>query len=148
MTDEERGWLVWGDAATGLLCAAARVPGLGCWVGYAGVPPGHQLHGIKDATDLAVEAHGGLTYAGAWPPLVPQPADVPPDWWFYGFDCGHAGDDMPELAAELLRRGFARHPLRFGVYRDLAYVRGECARLAAQLAALGAAWPDRERYRG
>jgi hypothetical protein len=55
-------------------------------------------------------------------PGLGEPDDV---WWF-GFDCAHSGDLVPGMP---LYTGLAG-----GVYRDQAYVRGECAKLAAQLA--------------
>jgi hypothetical protein len=50
-----------------------------------------------------------------------------PLWWF-GFDCGHAGDLVPELAKQ-----FPLIAELGGVYRDRDYVVGETCRMAAQL---------------
>jgi len=61
---------------------------------------------------LAVDVHGGLTYAGA-----------DGDLWQFGFDCAHAGDAR-----------FPGDPN--GVWRDEAYVVGECKSLADQLVAV------------
>jgi hypothetical protein len=71
--------------------------------------------------ELAIAVHGGLTFAAGpadWMPPLPNP------WWF-GFDCSHAGDIIPDLA----KRGWAAE----GVYRDIAYVREQVKGLAEQL---------------
>lgn len=64
---------------------------------------------------------------------VAEPGRPEKVWWF-GFDCAHAGDVMPKYDPET-RRIF---PSAGYEYRDMAYVRGECARLAEQLAAISA----------
>ena len=52
---------------------------------YVGIPLEHPLAGF-DYDDLTVRAHGGLTFArkgeSAWPK----------DFYWYGWDYGHAGD--------------------------------------------------------
>jgi hypothetical protein len=55
-------------------------------------------------------------------------------WWF-GFDCGHAGDVSPAMNALLRKMDRADLASELGeeVYRDLAYVEGQCAELACQL---------------
>jgi hypothetical protein len=55
-------------------------------------------------------------------------------WWF-GFDCAHCDDLCPKLFGPLRTR------LLDGVYRDLAYVKGECASLAQQLSAVAPPLP-------
>ena len=42
--------------------------------------------------------------------------------WWLGFDCAHSGDDTPAFS------------MSGGTYRDVAYVRAEVEKLAAQLA--------------
>lgn len=54
--------------------------------------------------------------------LRPGPG-VPDKAWLFGFDCAHYGDAVPTY-------GYSMD----GIYRDLAYVREECASLARQLA--------------
>lgn len=75
-------------------------------------------------------------------PALGEPDGV---WWF-GFDSAHAGDLMPAHRAvmreigisepsEATRAAMAGYEWR-DVYRDVAYVQAECARLAEQLAAI------------
>lgn len=127
----------WIDDDTDLDCLAVRNR-MGTWCGYVGVPPGHRLHGVDfdDATmadGSYIEVHGGLTFSDGCDKTenpaegichVPAPGR-PDDVWWLGFDCNHAWD----LAPCALWR-----PLPTQVYRDLAYVEREVARLAAQLA--------------
>jgi hypothetical protein len=137
---EEPDRVEWRDEATGYPCLALRnVEGTGAWCGYVGVPPGHPYHG-KAYRDVAVEVHGGLTYADACQegghichvPLSGESADI---WWF-GFDCGHCFDLMPRLQALLRSLTPSGLPEIPKVYRDLDYVRGEVTALAEQLAAV------------
>ena len=116
----------WTDPATGYACRLARNP-LGALCGYVALPAGHPWNGLDyDHADLAgVMVHGGLTYAG-------HAVAGSPAWWL-GFDCAHAGDLMPG------NRFFFADPGN-GTYRTVAYVRGQCALLAAQAA--DASWLD------
>lgn len=129
--DKEPDRLEWRDEVTKLPCLIVRSEG-GNLCGYVGVPPGHLLHG-KDydaAYDLAdLHVHGGLTYSGRCGGHVchvPAPGEPDNVWWL-GFDCAHSGDYRPSDA-----RWGAMH-FREDEYRDVAYVRKECAELAAQL---------------
>ncbi len=92
-----------------LACLMVRGP-MGSWCGYVGVPPGHPAHG-KDDGELDLKVHGGLTYAApcmvesargpeALVCHVPQPGESDDVWWL-GFDCGHAWDVSPGMAAML-----------------------------------------------
>lgn len=133
----------------GLPCLALRGPH-GHWCGYAAVPPGHPLHG-KDYDTPDVDVHGGLTYAGKCSGRichVPQPGESDDVFWF-GFDCGHAGDFMPGMAALLrtfkipdrLNQPYDHAAALAGEwwvdkYRTLDYVQAEVNRLAEQLAAV------------
>jgi hypothetical protein len=131
----------WIDTATDLDCMIVRSHS-GALCGYVGVPPGHCLHG-KDyslcgraepcgddycdhSAGSRVEVHGGITYAATCSgnichePESGRPNDV---WWF-GFDCGHCDDLIPNRAF---------HFTRGRTYRTFEYVRGECSRLAEQL---------------
>lgn len=80
---------------------------------------------------------------------IPEPGDPHKIRWL-GFDCAHAGDFSPVLDA--ITRKFGRpspferisateegehRGLRGEVYRDLDYVKAECASLAQQLNELG-----------
>jgi hypothetical protein len=78
---------------------------------------------------------------GAWRICHAQEPGRPEVHWF-GFDCLHAWDFGPQMHAMLVtldaRRGapLAAAMRRNEVYRDLGYVRAECAGLARQLAAM------------
>jgi hypothetical protein len=92
----------------------------GTLCGYAGLPPGHPAREVE-ADDLPVSVHGGLTYRKKCnPPVchVPEPGETDDILWL-GFDCGHVLDGGPERD--------------YGDYRDVAYVRAQCERLAEQL---------------
>lgn len=142
--DDEPDKVQWQDEVTGLLCLIHRGPS-GALCGYVGVSPGHPLHGVgtEDALDRGLSVHGGITYAagcqhGPDPSTgichIPEPGETDDVWWI-GFDCAHAFDmsgmawrtSRPEPSS--LRPGFDE------IYRDIAYVRRECAHLAGQLAA-------------
>lgn len=110
---------------------------MGGWCGYVGLPPGHPLHG-KSWGDAAVEVHGvhgGITYGDACAGLVCHaPLEGEPEhvWWL-GFDCAHAWDFTPGLAATVRRVSGAREMAEHETYRTLAYVAREIEKLAAQL---------------
>lgn len=118
---------------------ALRQPTSGHWCGYLGVPPGHPWHG-QDYVDVAVEVHGGLTFAQASMEddrpqrervcHVPQPGE-PADVWWLGFDCAHFMDRRP---GEDVRYGRMRLSdlTREGTYRDLDYVTDQIAGMATQ----------------
>lgn len=147
ITDEDReGWgpgqwsfepdvVEWRHA--GLPCLIVRNR-MGALCGYAGVPPGHPLHGKSDdeVYTLApgVGAHGGLTFSSECTGHichVAQPGEPEHVWWL-GFDCAHCGDMVPGL-----NRFRSEHSAISGShedYRDLTYVRGEVEDLAEQLA--------------
>jgi hypothetical protein len=147
--------------AEGLRCAMLR-NSFGIWCGYVGIDKDHPWFGlpyntlIKPTPDMlenrsfndtgvmnlfvhmlsgrdpnqeleigsALRVHGGITFS-----------DFREDGLFYyGFDCGHAGDLMPGMLqyhAELPSH------LR-GVYRDQQYVVSECQQLATQLVRIAA----------
>lgn len=129
----------------GVPCLMRRGPLSGAWCGYAAVEPGHPWHGKADADEPDVRVHGGVTFAGRCHEdicRVPEPGESDDVWWF-GFDCAHAGDVQPGMAARMreydvhlpadLRTGSSW--FGDGVYRDLAYVRAETERLADQIIA-------------
>lgn len=83
----------------------------------------------------AIQVHGGLTFAGGCQEgadpskhICHLPEEGEPDtvWWF-GFDCGHSGDYLPGYVSLLTHRD------RGEAYRDIPYVKAECADLAKQL---------------
>ena len=107
----------------------------------------HMLEG-KNLTDacaisMALQVHGGCNFADHW--------DKGDEHWWFGFDCGHAGDFMPhdtvvdenliamvESMPKKVRATMREivRPHREGVYRDQQYVVAECQSLAAQLNAI------------
>jgi hypothetical protein len=142
--------------SSGYVCTMKRNPETGVWCGYVAVPAGHPWYGLARTESvtpvveleftartgpfdllgeaftpkrpvgqigltLAVDVHGGVTYAG-------KPSDN--EDWTFGFDCQHAGDVMPRM---LEKPGFPVALFDGWSYRDLDYVTGQCARLAAQL---------------
>ena len=110
----------------------------------------HLISGPASITDacpisLAFEVHGGVNFAEDQPP-----GRKPDGRWWFGFDCGHAGDyiprggdfsrvmddvvdSMPEEARDIMRKIVFGD---MGVYRDQQYVVGECQSFAAQLIAV------------
>jgi hypothetical protein len=72
-----------------------------------------------------IQVHGGLTFSGTWDDE---------SLWYFGFDCGHAGDFSPRMdALENLGEdwGFCTND-----YRDILYVTAEVELLAKQLGAI------------
>jgi len=129
---------------------------MGNWCGYAGVPNSHPLYGAgysscpqgceeswcQHTPEALVEVHGGLTYAArcqADGPIchVPEPGE-PDDVWWFGFDCGHAGDFSPGaefwLPPKLRSEAYG---VPRGTYRELPYVRDQVEQLATQLEEIG-----------
>ena len=134
-------WDRWTDDATGYACKIGRSWG-GIKVGYVAVPSEHPFHNksyeykipktnehmdmpVSDTTgpmelllhaldedtthiriSLASMVHGGITFADTM-----KDEDV--DLWWFGFDCGHCFDE--------------------GIERSDAYLKEECAKLAAFL---------------
>lgn len=145
----------WIDTVTGLDCLIVRNH-MGGLCGYVGVQPGHPWHGKQyDELGEWPEVHGGLTYSdfcmegaedGPGVCHIPEPGRPANVWWL-GFDCGHFMDFMPgmeEFKGETLKSledvetllvREARSPYK-PVYRTFEYVKGECAGLAGQVAAV------------
>lgn len=115
----------------GTICLILRNE-LGSLCGYAAVPYGHPQHG-ESGEDL--ECHGGVTYTGRCHGVIchtPLPEDDHDDIWWFGFDCGHAGDLQPFELDEIF--GHLRFKAReFNIYRDAAYVKTQVQHLAEQL---------------
>ena len=136
--DDEPDKVQWVDEVTDYDCLAVRNP-LGAWCGYVGLPPGHPWHGrgYSDIEDV-IRVHGGLTFASSCNEEAPEGHGIchvpfpgrPDDVWWLGFDCAHAGDRIPCME-DFSVPGWP------DVYRDLEYVRAECAFLARQLAGAG-----------
>lgn len=133
--------LQWTDPATRLVCLIKRGPSTGALCGYVGIPPGHRYHG-HHYNDIDVEVHWGLSYSAPCDGdpehgicHVPAPGE-PDDLYWLGFDCAHAFDVAPQMAATIKELSQAALNLYHGCkYRDIAYVRRECERLTAQLVA-------------
>lgn len=141
--------------SSGYLCEMLRNIATGTWAGYVTVSDGHPWYGLdahasvtplgdvyltertgpldvmielfsseqrelgKLSLTLALDVHGGVTYAKGQPDAE----------WTFGFHCAHAGDFMPGL----VRPGMTDRLFDGWPYRDIDYVTGQCARLAAQL---------------
>jgi hypothetical protein len=112
----------------------------------------HIISGAKSIDDacpisLALHVHRGCNYADDH-----VPGSKPDGRWWFGFDCGHAGDYMPDKTPNMQQimdemvdsmpehvRATMREIVRksaTGVYRDQQYVVSECQSLAAQLNAI------------
>lgn len=125
----------------GLMCAATMANEGGHRCGYVRVPPAHLLYG-KDYDLADVKVHGGLTFSEMEPCTDHEDGQ---GWWF-GFDCGHAGDRLydPVVILETLSpsaREIAEIMNRFkfhadGHYWTQAEVEVECESMAEQLAGL------------
>jgi hypothetical protein len=114
------------------------VSGHGALCGYIGVLLGHPWYG-KDYDTIAARVHGGLTFSDnsarhlRYPTNPGEPDDI---WWWIGFDCAHSDDYSPALEYRVHSFGYRRGELpnfRHGQeYRDVEYVRNECAELVRQ----------------
>lgn len=78
--------------------------------------------------DCALRCHGGLTFGDEG-----DDEYRPKGWWWFGFDCAHSGDLLPASEA-YWRKHNPKLVDRHATYRDVAYVRAQCERLAEQLA--------------
>lgn len=137
--DGEPDEISWVDPATGLNCWAIRNPTMGFWCGYVAVDEGNKYHGIDQGDDelRMFGVHGGVTLTESNEFRDrPTPAGIKNPWWF-GFDCGHAQDLSPGMAALIGKRPLliGKRPLLndWEVYRTVEYVIVECQNLARQL---------------
>lgn len=132
---DEPNRVAWRDPATGLQCLILRHMVMGHLNGYVRVPRDHAMHGMRKHRQVGrLRVHGGITFTGCLGGRAMKRGH-----WF-GFDCGHAFDLVPgmlELRKRLPPDLDAFLFMRPEVYRDINYVRGECADLAAQLARKG-----------
>jgi hypothetical protein len=116
--------LRWRDATTGLVCLAMRNKHTGSFCGYVRVPHGHPFYRreYNGRIERRLRVHGGVTFSGGrW---------IDRGWWL-GFDCAHAWDYPPLMAQFWSQTGSDEV-----VYRDLDFVKHECAMLAAQIFAV------------
>jgi hypothetical protein len=115
----------------GVPCIIHRSPSSGALCGYAAVPPGHPWHG-KRYQDIDADVNGGLSYGEACQGAichVPKPGE-PDDVYWLGFDCAHGHDISPAHSQ------FGDHFMggeHFSTYKDVAFVRRDCERLAEQI---------------
>lgn len=115
--DDEPDLIEWIDPATSRQCRIERPP-LGHLCGYVAVAKDHSWFEVDDCrVEPHPEVHGGLTYS--------DHKDGDSSLWWLGFDCAHLGDLVPAS------RVF--HELRGETYKDIAFVTGECERLARQI---------------
>ena len=121
--DNEPDSAEWMDEATGLRCRIMR-NFVGALCGYVEVPQSHP-HFERSYEAFDVEVHGGLTFSG---PIIDgtDPARE------VGFDCAHYADYQPALVAMMAKTPFAGE-WKCSAYRNMAYVKAECAKLAKQL---------------
>lgn len=133
--DGEPDKVQWSDMTSGLPCLIVRNE-LGALCGYVGLPPSHPFYevGYSNIPSSAASVHGGLTFSDHCDPgckicHITEPGDPDPVWWL-GFDCAHAGDDVPGMAAY----GFNMGRMFPGEsYKNMKYVREQCENLARQL---------------
>jgi hypothetical protein len=139
--DSEPDKVQWQDPRTGMPCLAVRNHHTGNWCGYAGVGHDHPFFGVDyDDEKVEVTVHGGLTFSSFCREnnkehgICHRPDPGEPDrvWWL-GFDCCHAGDLAPGLVATIKKCGAGDGMFPDDRYRNLRYVKRECAKLAKQL---------------
>lgn len=136
--DQEPDRKQWEDKETGLPCLIVRND-FGNLCGYVGVNNSHILFG-KDYSDLNLDVHGGLTYAGECHGRVCHEVKTnflgieithlenDKTWWL-GFDCAHYGDYSPGLSKY---RGFNELNQQTD-YKNVSYVTEQCTNLAKQI---------------
>lgn len=131
--------LKWTDSVTGYKCAIRRTE-LGCLCGYVRVPCNHPWHNKKyfgknrqsharDGVrpDSLINVHGGITFSGK--PSRETGGKFRGHW--FGFDCAHYMDIVPELVRLAGKNGWSI--FEGNTYKDIAFVKTECADMARQL---------------
>ena len=98
----------------GYPCLAVR-NSFGAWCGYVGVPESHPWYERCEADLADVQTHGRVSYADHCRGAVCHEAIVPV--WWVGFCCAYEFDGWPGHE---------------GPYRDVEYVRQQCANLVLQ----------------
>src|SRR6476620_5701136 len=94
LIDGEGNFEEWIDEEySGYLCRIRRVKPYSCWCGYVRVPDAHNCSG-KSYDYIDVDIHGGLTFGSN---NFPDRKDDEKGYYWFGFDCGHAGDRIPYL---------------------------------------------------
>lgn len=74
----------------------------------------------KDWAEIPYTVHGGITYSSRKLHLQQEE-----DWWWIGFDCGHAGDINMVFRLERPESGFT--------YKTREFVEGELKQLVDQI---------------
>ena len=129
--DESR----WIDSLTGLRCAVVRSEWTGSLSGFVEITHPSLAARVADLPYFLV--HGGVNYSGMRFLMEGETR------WYLGFCTAHITDFAPHMAALLRRHSTPLDQLVVALaddgiirrfYRDLAYVKAECAHLAAQIA--------------
>jgi hypothetical protein len=108
-----------------------RNPHLKTLCGYVGVTRQHPwfLSHYDDKKLRNIWVHGGLTFS--------QKGGVShfkKKYWYFGFDCAHAGDLVPSMQEVFQKTNIAPFSLfKNEVYRDIDYVQDEVRNLLEQL---------------
>jgi len=148
------------DPDTGLPTLIVRNERIGQWCGYVGVEEGHPMFESIDGDHHGtyLEVHGGIIFGDfcIQDPSrkehgichIVEPGENDRVFWL-GFDCGHSYDIRPGQEALLksmspdlfeeqikLREEMLKNMGWEEEYRNTAYVKDECAKLAKQLAAM------------
>jgi hypothetical protein len=132
----------WTDEITGMPCLMHRSEFTGALCGYVGVTEKHplfQMDPVKAGEILDV--HGGITFGSMCAGMqengngICHVADAgePDHLYWFGFDCSHYEDFQPRSMMHSF--GLARM-MHGHVYRDIPYIKEQCALLARQLYAL------------
>lgn len=83
--------------------------------------------------EFVFDVHGSLTFSGDGRGQYPVPSDL---WWF-GYDCGHAGDGKAPEYLQEMRERYPDSPIMWtddGEFRSVEYCMDECESLARQIA--------------
>jgi hypothetical protein len=136
----------WISEESGLDCLVVRGP-MGALCGYVGVPEKHPLFNkpYQELYDMEVDpiVHGGLTFSSGCSPgddeshgiCHPKEGAAHEKVWWFGFDCGHLGDLIPDMIEFRMKTGMPS--LTDGdTYQNFEYVKGEVERLSVQLGGL------------
>ena len=130
----------WVDPETGYDCMILRKPYMLHLCGYVRVPAGHTAS-EKHYDDLQddVEIHGGLIFSSTSVDDEMYPLDDGGAW--FGFDCAVDGDLVPH--SKEIRDKKREWEQFYNVtiandftYRNVDFVKSECASLAKQLKAM------------
>lgn len=84
---------------------------------------------VRRSLDIAIDCHGGLTYAGGG---IGSIYPVESELWWFGFDCAHYGDATITQRAFEIEHGFENE----GIVRSLLFCELQCEKIAVQLVAL------------